>query len=184
MLNALHKLEYRGYDSAGMATIADGRLSVRKDTGKLSEVSEKHHLLQLPGKVGIGHVRWATHGAVTIANAHPHLDCKHEIAIVHNGIIENTRELAHRLHSHHKFVSETDTEVVVHLIEDYVANGSSLQDAVRLAGKELKGSYAIAAISAREPDRIVALRKDSPLVVGLGNEGNFVCLCRDQCMNP
>ena len=174
MLNALHKLEYRGYDSAGMATVADGRLSVRKDTGKLFEVNEKLHLLQLPGEVGIGHVRWATHGSVTMANAHPHLDCKHEIAIVHNGIIENTRELAHRLDSRHKFVSETDTEVIVHLIEDYVANGSSLEDAVRLTGKELKGSYAIAAISVREPDRIVALRKDSPLVVGLGNEGNFV----------
>ncbi len=174
VLNALHKLEYRGYDSAGIATIADGCLSVRKDTGKLSEVNEKHHLHQLPGEVGIGHVRWATHGAVTIANSHPHLDCKHEIAIVHNGIIENTRELAQRLDSRHKFVSETDTEVIVHLIEDYVANGSSLEDAVRLVGKELKGSYAIAAISAREPDRIVALRKDSPLVVGLGNEGNFV----------
>jgi glucosamine--fructose-6-phosphate aminotransferase (isomerizing) len=174
VLNALHKLEYRGYDSAGMATVADGCLSVRKDTGKLSEVSEKHHLHQLPGEVGIGHVRWATHGAVTMANAHPHLDCQHEIAIVHNGIIENYRELAHRLDSRHKFVSETDTEVIVHLIEDFVANGASLEDAVRLVGKELKGSYAIAAISAKEPDRIVALRKDSPLVVGLGNEGNFL----------
>jgi len=174
ILSALKKLEYRGYDSAGMATVADSSLFVRKDTGKLDEVAGMHRLDQLPGEAGIGHVRWATHGAVTAANAHPHLDCTREIAIVHNGIIENHRELAARLSPRHEFTSETDTEVIAHLIEDHVAHGACLEEAVRLAGKQLKGSYALVAISVREPDKIVALRKDSPLVAGLGDGGNFV----------
>jgi len=174
VLEALRKLEYRGYDSAGLATVAGDSLSVKKDIGKLAEVNEKHSLDQLTGETGIGHVRWATHGAVTATNAHPHLDCRQEIAIVHNGIIENYRELASRLNSRHRLVSETDSEVVAHLIEDYTSNGASFADAVRLVGKELKGSYAIAAISTKEPGKIVALRKDSPLAVGVGNDGNFI----------
>jgi len=174
VLNALQKLEYRGYDSAGMATIDNGSLFLSKDIGRLSDVNDKHHLCQLPGEAGIGHVRWATHGGVTTENAHPHLDCRHEIAVVHNGIIENYRELINRLKPRHKFTSETDTEVIAHLLEEYIHDGTSIEGAVRLVGNDLKGSYAIAAISTKEPGKIVALRKDSPLVIGLGDGGNYI----------
>jgi len=174
VLAALRKLEYRGYDSAGIATIADGKIWLKKDVGGLSEVVEKHQLDKLPGKVGIGHVRWATHGGVTPINAHPHLDCKQEIAVVHNGIIENYRELRIRLDPRHKFISETDTEVIPHLIEEYLKDGTTLEKAVLEVTKELRGSYAILAVSAKEPGKIVAARKDSPLVVGVGVGGNFI----------
>lgn len=173
VLSALRKLEYRGYDSAGMATTSGNRVWLKKDTGKLDEVEQKHSLDKLPGKAGIGHVRWATHGSVTPANAHPHPDCKQEIAVVHNGIIENYQELRRRLEPRHKFVSDTDTEVIPHLIEEYVKDGASLEEAVFRMSKELSGSYALLAISAREPQKIVATRKDSPLVVGMGARGNF-----------
>jgi len=174
LFNALTKLEYRGYDSAGLATIDNSHLCLKKDAGKLAEVNEKHQLDKLPGRAGIGHVRWATHGEVTATNAHPHLDCKQEIAVVHNGIIENYQELRSRLSSRHKFISDTDTEVIPHLIEDYVASGIPLEEAVLRVTKELKGSYALLAIRTKEPEKIVATRKDSPLVVGMGTRGNFV----------
>ncbi|MFC2013596.1 glutamine--fructose-6-phosphate transaminase (isomerizing) [Chloroflexota bacterium] len=174
LLNALRKLEYRGYDSAGLATVDNSSILLKKDIGKLAEVEQKYHLNELPGKVGIGHVRWATHGNVTPANAHPHLDCKHEIAIVHNGIIENYRELRHCLEPRHKFISDTDTEVISHLIEEHMKDCASLEEAVFRMSKELDGSYALIAISAREPQKIVATRKDSPLVIGTGEEGNFI----------
>ncbi len=174
LLKGLSNLEYRGYDSAGMATVSDGRIWAGKDIGSLAEVQQKHHLDQLPGKVGIGHVRWATHGSVTSANAHPHFDCKGEIAVVHNGIIENYQELRNRLESKHRFVSETDTEVIPHLVEDYMAAGASLEQAVLQTIGQLRGSYALLAISAREPEKIVTSRKDSPLVVGRERGRNFV----------
>lgn len=174
VLSALRKLEYRGYDSAGMATIADGRVWLKKDIGTLAEVEQKHSLGKLPGQTGIGHVRWATHGSVTPTNAHPHLDCNQEIAIVHNGIIENYQELRRRLEPRHRFISETDTEVIPHLIEDHIKGGASLEEAVFNILKELKGSYALIAISAKEPQKIVATRKDSPLVVGIGAGCNFI----------
>ncbi|HEY41932.1 MAG TPA: glutamine--fructose-6-phosphate transaminase (isomerizing) [Dehalococcoidia bacterium] len=174
LLNALKKLEYRGYDSAGLATITDSHVCIKKDAGTLVEVNTKHQLNELPGIAGIGHVRWATHGAVTASNAHPHLDCNQEIAIVHNGIIENHQELRSRLSARHRFTSDTDTEVIAHLIEEYASTGSSLEEAVRLTSRELKGSYAIAAVSAKEPGKMVAARKDSPLVAGIANGGNFV----------
>ena len=165
VLSALRKLEYRGYDSAGLATINNGQLNFKKDTGTLDEVQERHHLDALSGNTAIGHVRWATHGEVTPLNAHPHLDCKGELAVVHNGIIENYRELRSNLSSRHKFVSDTDTEVITHLIEDHLVNGTSLEEAVLEATKVLKGTYAICAISVKEPEKIVAIRKDSPLVI-------------------
>ena len=174
VLSALRKLEYRGYDSAGMATIVDNKIWLKKDVGKLTEVEQKHCLDKLPGRVGIGHVRWATHGEVTPVNAHPHLDCKQEIAIVHNGIIENYQELRRRLEPKHKFISDTDTEVIPHLIEEHMKDGASLEEAIIHMSKELDGSYAILAMSTREPQKIVATRKDSPLVVGIGARGNFI----------
>jgi glucosamine--fructose-6-phosphate aminotransferase (isomerizing) len=174
VLDALTRLEYRGYDSAGLATISNGTVCMEKDIGKLADVRQKCQMDKLPGHVGIGHVRWATHGGVTAINAHPHLDCKHQIAIVHNGIIENYQELRDRLNPRHKFVSDTDTEVVSHLIEDHMELGVPLDEAIFRATKELKGSYALLAISVREPEKIVAARKDSPLVVGLGKSGNFI----------
>ena len=174
LFSALTKLEYRGYDSAGLATINNGSLCLKKDAGKLAEVNEKHQLDKLPGKAGIGHVRWATHGEVTATNAHPHLDCRQEIAVVHNGIIENHQELRSRLSAKHKLVSDTDTEVIPHLIEDYLESGVSLEEALLRVTKELRGSYALLAISTKEPDKIVATRKDSPLVVGIGKSGNFI----------
>ncbi|MBI2859307.1 MAG: glutamine--fructose-6-phosphate transaminase (isomerizing), partial [Chloroflexi bacterium] len=122
----------------------------------------------------IGHVRWATHGGVSQCNAHPHLDCRSEIALVHNGIIDNYQELRRRLEVHHHFRSETDTEVVSHLMEESLAEGASLQEALLRAIAQLEGSYALVAISGREPDKIVATRKDSPLVVGSGAQGYFV----------
>ena len=174
LLGALGKLEYRGYDSAGIATSVNSHLCVRKDAGQLAEVEQTHHLSALPGKVGIGHVRWATHGEVNQENAHPHLDCKQNVAVVHNGIIDNYQQLRTRLGSKHKFLSDTDSEVVPHLIEEYMHNGASLEAAVFQATKELTGSYALIAVSAAEPQKIVAARKDSPLVIGVGTRGNFV----------
>jgi glucosamine--fructose-6-phosphate aminotransferase (isomerizing) len=174
IVKALKNLEYRGYDSAGIATIADGKIWAEKDIGKLDQVQEKHHLDALPGGVGIGHVRWATHGDVTPANAHPHFDCRREIAVVHNGIIENYQELRTRLEHNHLFLSQTDTEVIPHLLEEYMDAGASLEEAVLKTTKQLKGSYAIIAVSVKEPRKVVASRKDSPLVVGKNNGKNFV----------
>jgi glucosamine--fructose-6-phosphate aminotransferase (isomerizing) len=174
VLSLLRKLEYRGYDSAGIATVSGGKIWIRKGTGKLDEVHQRHRLDQLPGSIGIGHTRWATHGGVTAANAHPHTDCSTTVAVVHNGIIENYRELRSMLELDHTFTSQTDTEVIPHLIESYMTNGASLETAVIRATEQLKGSYAILAISAAEPDKIVAARKDSPLVVGVNGGENFI----------
>jgi len=174
LVKGLSNLEYRGYDSAGMATVSEGRIWAGKDIGSLARVQQKHYLDQLPGRIGIGHVRWATHGGVTPENAHPHFDCKREIAVVHNGIIENYQELRNQLESKHHFVSETDTEVVPHLIEDYMEAGASLEEAVLQTIGQLRGSYALLVISAREPGKIVASRKDSPLVVGRERGRSFV----------
>jgi len=174
MLDCLKNLEYRGYDSTGMATVDNGNIWCRKGIGAVKAVNEKHHLDELPGSLGIGHVRWATHGQVSDDNAHPHLDCKSEIALVHNGIIDNYQDLRRLLAGQHHFTSETDTEVVCHLMEDYMADGASLQGALQGAIAQLEGSYALVAISSREPDKIVAAKKESPLVVGKGAEGYFV----------
>jgi len=174
VLTALKNLEYRGYDSAGMATISNSHISFGKDIGKLAEVERKQGLDRLEGPVGIGHVRWATHGGVTAVNAHPHFDCLQRVAVVHNGIIENHEQLRRRLSHSHTLVSETDTEVIPHLIAEHLDQGASLQEAVRRTVKELRGSYSILAISPKEPDKIVAARKDSPMVVGIGDKGNFI----------
>ncbi len=174
ILSALKKLEYRGYDSAGIATSVNGHLDIRKGVGKLAEVEQACQLSDLHGIAGIGHVRWATHGRVSAENAHPHFDCHRRIAVVHNGIIENYQELRAYLGSRHTFTSETDTEVIAHLVEEAMANGASLEEAVFEITRKLKGSYALLVICCNEPRMIVGARRDSPLVIGVGEKGNFV----------
>ena len=172
--SALHRLEYRGYDSVGEATLHEGRIYIKKDAGKIDEVHKILNLDDLPGRIGIGHTRWATHGAPSKANAHPHLDCKEKVAVVHNGIIENYAELKMELEAKgHVFRSKTDTEVISHLIEENLQSGMSLVEAVREAVKKLEGSYAIAVISTVEPDKIVCARNESPLVLGVAENGVF-----------
>ena len=174
---SLKRLEYRGYDSVGVATIQDGKLYVKKDQGKIDDVHAARNLDDLPGSIGVGHTRWATHGAPLEVNAHPHLDCGGQIALVHNGIIENFAELKLELESQgHVFKSKTDTEVIVHLIEQVWKNNLSyaLADAVQEAVKRLDGSYAIAVVCVKEPDKIVCARRESPLVLGV-NENAIYC---------
>jgi glucosamine--fructose-6-phosphate aminotransferase (isomerizing) len=173
---ALKRLEYRGYDSVGEATIHDGKLYVKKDQGKIDEVHLLHNLDDLPGSLGIGHTRWATHGAPLQVNAHPHVDCSGQIAVIHNGIIENFAELRLELENHgHVFKSRTDTEIIPHLIEETQMNNSSLSlaDAVLETVKKLQGSYSIAVISSKEPDKIVCARNESPLVVGVNEKAVY-----------
>ncbi len=164
----LERLEYRGYDSCGIAVV-DGGIKVRKTAGRLQQLKEVLDADPVEGKLGIGHTRWATHGQVNNENAHPFVDCQNRIALVHNGIIENYRELRSRLEqAGHRFVSSTDTEVIVHLIESYYKK--NLLVALRRAVKELRGSYAIALVSADEPDRLYAVKQGSPLLIGRGQE--------------
>jgi glucosamine--fructose-6-phosphate aminotransferase (isomerizing) len=172
--SALRRLEYRGYDSVGEATIHEGKLHIKKDAGKIDEVHKILNLNELPGRIGIGHTRWATHGAPSKYNAHPHIDCKEQVALVHNGIIENYIPLKVELESKgHIFKSKTDTEVICHLVEENLHLGLGFAEAVREAVKNLEGSYAIAAISTVEPDKIVCARKESPLVLGISEDGLF-----------
>jgi len=171
ILDGLKRLEYRGYDSAGMAVIGDNGLAIRRSLGKLKEL--ENLLLQDPlqGKVGIGHTRWATHGRPSETNAHPHR--VGDIAVVHNGIIENYLELKEGLiKAGHRFASETDTEIVSHLIVKHLEDGTPYLEAVQRTLKEIKGSYALAIINAGEPRMVVAARKESPLILGLG-EGEY-----------
>jgi glucosamine--fructose-6-phosphate aminotransferase (isomerizing) len=171
----LKKLEYRGYDSVGIATLQENQLFIKKDSGKIDDVHATHNLDALPGRLGIGHTRWATHGAPYQVNAHPHTDCNNQIAVVHNGIIENFAELKTELQeSGHTFRSKTDTEVIPHLIEQKLKEGLSLVDAVRETVKRLDGSYAICVISVKEPDKIVCARKESPLVLGVAEDSLYV----------
>ncbi len=172
ILPALKKLEYRGYDSYGFATADNGRLFVDKAVGKISATDVEK--AKLPGTRAVGHSRWATTGPVTKLNAHPHLDCSGKLAIVHNGIVENFAELKQQLEvAGHRLVSETDTEVISHLIEDGLKAGSSLAEAVRTAFSRLEGRNAVLAIHAELPE-IVAARTGSPLIVGLADGETFV----------
>jgi glucosamine--fructose-6-phosphate aminotransferase (isomerizing) len=173
-LECLRRVEYRGYDSAGMATLSDGRLFITKDIGKLEDIEKRHKLSSLPGNIAIGHTRWATHGGATQANAHPQCDSARTIAVVHNGIIENYQELRKRLiRAGHRFTSETDTEVIPHMIEDEMKKGASLEAAVLAVTPKLEGYYAFLVVSSRDPDKIVGTRKDSPLTIGVGKQGYF-----------
>ncbi|MEM4699448.1 MAG: glutamine--fructose-6-phosphate transaminase (isomerizing) [Candidatus Nezhaarchaeales archaeon] len=170
----LKKLEYRGYDSAGLATVHDGAIFVKKGRGRIDDLHERLNFDDLPGRVGIGHTRWATHGAPSDANAHPHLDCHGLVAVVHNGVIENFQELRAELEARgHVFKSKTDTEAICHLIEEGLEAGLSLKEAVRRALLRLSGSFAIAAISPREPGLAVVARQECPLIIGIGPGGTF-----------
>jgi len=176
LLTGLKRLEYRGYDSSGMAIIlpVKNTLSIRKSPGKISALDKLLKSKPLDGSLGIAHTRWATHGAPTQANAHPHADCDNEIALVHNGIIENYETLRNQLLKEgHIFRSQTDTEVIVHLIEKFYTD-IPLEDAVRKALKLVTGSFAIAVISKREPGKLIGARSGSPLIVGIGKNENFL----------
>ena len=174
MLPGLRRLEYRGYDSAGVATIDAARLEVRKAVGKVERLERLVTIDRPRGTLGLAHTRWATHGRPSEANAHPHTDCNSRLAVVHNGIIENYRDLRRRLASEgHRFRSETDTEVIAHLIEAYRADG--LEDAVRRAVRDLRGTYAVACIAIDAPETLIAVRSgSSPLVIGLGDGETFL----------
>ncbi|MBL4626678.1 MAG: glutamine--fructose-6-phosphate aminotransferase, partial [Roseicyclus sp.] len=171
LVEALKRLEYRGYDSAGIATIQDGVLDRRRAVGKLVNLSDALVHDPLPGKSGIGHTRWATHGGPTITNAHPHQAGR--VAVVHNGIIENYKDLRTRL-SHRTFVTQTDTETVAQLCEDFLDQGLSPRDAAAQTLKHLEGAYALAFLFQGEADLIVAARKGSPLAIGHGDGEMFV----------
>ncbi|MDA3935966.1 MAG: glutamine--fructose-6-phosphate transaminase (isomerizing) [Actinomycetota bacterium] len=173
LLRGLARLEYRGYDSAGVAILSGQELDVARRVGKLVNLSEAVRARPIVGGVGIGHTRWATHGRPTEANAHPHTDCLERIAVVHNGIIENYVALREELaQSGHVLRSETDTETVAHLVESYYEG--NLATAVRKATKRLDGSYGLAVVHLDNPDSIVAARRDSPLIIGVGSGENIV----------
>ncbi|MEK6300820.1 MAG: glutamine--fructose-6-phosphate transaminase (isomerizing) [Acidobacteriota bacterium] len=177
ILDGLKKLEYRGYDSAGIAVVDEaGKLTIRRAEGKLRNLEEAIRLKPLYGTYGIGHTRWATHGRPTEENAHPHRDCSGKIVVVHNGIIENFLSLKHKLQSEdHIFATETDTEVIAHLIEKYLKQGAAnLESAVRRTAADLRGIFALAIMSSDEPEKIVAVRQGPPIVIGLGQNEYFV----------
>lgn len=176
VIEALKRLEYRGYDSSGCGIIHNGELLVVKKQGKIVELERSvPDPAKCTGTIGIAHTRWATHGEPNEVNAHPHMDCKHQIAIVHNGIIENYKPLRDKLiEMGHSFASQTDTEVVVHLIEQFISDGNDLDNAVREAMKLVVGTYGLVVLSSLEPDKLIAVRKGSPLILGIGDEEYFI----------
>jgi glutamine---fructose-6-phosphate transaminase (isomerizing) len=175
ILDGLRRLEYRGYDSAGIAVVSqNGHLEIRRASGKLPNLEESIRSHPIDGIYGLGHTRWATHGRPTEENAHPHRDCKGEVVVVHNGIVENYLELKQELEKEgHKFVTQTDTEIVAHLVEKYM-DGGLLENAVRKAVKRLSGDYALVILSTKDPRKIVAARNGPPVLVGLGKDEYFV----------
>lgn len=186
LMEGLSRLEYRGYDSAGIALMENGHPRVFRSTGKLENLRKKLENHELHGTLGIGHTRWATHGGATENNAHPHTSGG--TSVVHNGIIENYSELKEELAAKgYEFSSDTDTEIIAHLIEDYSREGLTFEEAFRAAFMRIEGSYAVAAISENEPDKVIATRKFSPLIVGCGEHENFLAsdvpavlpFCRD-----
>jgi glucosamine--fructose-6-phosphate aminotransferase (isomerizing) len=175
LMDGLKRLEYRGYDSAGIAVLHKGRISVTKQVGKIAALEEDLNGTHLPGSIGIAHTRWATHGEPNQTNAHPHTDGTGNIVLVHNGIIENYNALRKILSEKgHIFRTETDTETIAHLIEEFYHNGTSFEEAFRMALSEVDGTYGIAMITKYEPDKIFCARKGSPLVVGIGEGENFI----------
>ena len=175
LINGLKRLEYRGYDSAGIGILQNKKSLVVKNKGKVSLLEDKIENLNLNSGIGIAHTRWATHGIPNEQNAHPHTNHDHSIFIIHNGIIENYAVIKKSLlNQGYKFNSETDSEVLVHLIDGFIKKGNDLQKSVQLSLNEVEGTYGLAVIYSNEPDKIVAARKGSPLVVGLGDNENFI----------
>ncbi|MGH7901744.1 MAG: glutamine--fructose-6-phosphate transaminase (isomerizing) [Thermodesulfobacteriota bacterium] len=173
LIEGLKRLEYRGYDSSGIAVLENGHSRVIKSNGKLINLTDKVSRQSISGSIGIGHTRWATHGVPSERNAHPHVSGA--ISVVHNGIIENYQTLREELKSNgYVFSSETDTEVIAHLIEDYSKNGCTFEESVRNAFKRIVGSYAVAVVSEREPNKIIALRRFSPLIIAIGDDECFI----------
>ena len=174
LLDSISKLEYRGYDSIGLATACDGKINLKKDAGKIDEVNSKLNFAEMPGSYGIAHVRWATHGDPSKENSHPHLNSAETIAVVHNGIIENYLAIKDLISEGYEFKSDTDTEVIPHLLDKFMKEGLDLEKAVRKVIGVIEGAYALAAICTDEPNKVVATRKDSPLIVGIGEDEYFV----------
>ncbi|MDX1546261.1 MAG: class II glutamine amidotransferase, partial [Rhodothermales bacterium] len=177
LLTGLQRLEYRGYDSAGVAILREeGRLEVEKHKGKVSNLASACESMELAGTLGIGHTRWATHGFPSDANAHPHTSGDGSFALVHNGIIENYGAIKERLQRKgYRFASETDTEALVHLIDDVrKTTGLSLEEAVRQALTQVAGTYGLAIVSAEDPDLLIAARNGSPLILGVGEGEYFI----------
>lgn len=173
LMAGLKRMEYRGYDSAGLAVMNGNKIEIKKEVGKISQLEKALNGAKLQGHLGLGHTRWATHGIPSHDNAHPHIDSGGHIALIHNGIIENYMALRQRLEGRgHKFRTETDTETLAHLIED--AYQGDLLEAVQMALAQVKGTYGLAVICDKEPDRIVAARLGSPLIIGVGEAENFV----------
>src|SRR5829696_4980381 len=174
LIDGLRRLEYRGYDSAGVAVVRDGTIELRRSAGKLARLEEAIVASPLDGEYGVGHTRWATHGRPTEENAHPHRDCTGKIVVVHNGIIENYLDLKQELQRQgHTFVTETDTEIVAHLVEREMKE-DGLENAVRRALLLMRGLFALVLISADDPEKIVTVRNGPPIVVGLGDKEFFV----------
>ena len=180
-MDGLKKLEYRGYDSAGIALVRNGGIDIRKKVGEIANLEEllRREMargISFDSHTGIGHTRWATHGAPSDINAHPHSNADGTVAIVHNGIIENFVELKQKLATEHniKFKSDTDTEVAAHLIGIHMKNCNKLEDAVYAATKEMTGAYALGVVSSKDPNKLVAVRKDAPLIAGIGQGENFI----------
>ncbi|NIN51746.1 MAG: glutamine--fructose-6-phosphate transaminase (isomerizing) [Nitrososphaeria archaeon] len=175
LLNGLKRLEYRGYDSVGVATVSGDQIHLKKDKGRIDEVHATLDLSAFPGSIGIGHTRWATHGLPARINAHPHTDCNNTIALVHNGIIENFLHLREVLKKRgHTFTSNTDTEIVAHLIEERLKEGCLFPAAVMRALRHVKGSFALTIVSADHPNTLIGVRKESPLVIGVSENGKFI----------
>jgi len=172
--DGLKRLEYRGYDSVGFAILHAGDLHVKKDAGRIDEVVADLRMDEMQGSIGVGHTRWATHGAPEMINAHPHTDCEGKIAVIHNGVIENFMELKEELiNKGHSFKSRTDTEVVAHLIEEEMKGDIELGEAILKSLRRLEGSYALAILSSSDPSRIFCARNESPLVLGVSDQGTF-----------
>ena len=173
IVESLKKMEYRGYDSVGIATLERDRILLRKDIGKVLDVDTSLQLYNMPGQIGIGHTRWATHGGITKLNAHPHTDCTNNVVVVHNGIIDNYQQLKDNLVKQgHIFQSQTDSEVIAHLIETYLKKFGDVKKVIIETCKQLRGSYAFVAIF--KSGLIAGARFDEPLIIGMGNGENFI----------
>jgi len=176
LMRTLKNLEYRGYDSCGIATIINhGTLHVRKSAGKIDSFIDKYRILNIAASIGIAHTRWATHGEVNDRNAHPHTDCSNMIAVAHNGIIENFLELRDELlRKGHRFSSETDTEVIPHLLEHYYSISRDFLEALRLTVRRLTGTYAFVALTSHDPEKIFFAKRGQPLVIGINSDKIFL----------